>query len=229
MKSFSILIIFTSITILSNTLYSQDSTNLVYGIDPVLDNGRLYSFNLSYKTQGHPYIYTTDYEPGYVTIQGRLFNNVLLNYDIYNQELVLKHINLQGSVSYIILSKAWLNKFSLHNIEFELIETGDGQKRFFQVIGQDTLKVLHHWEKQLTLSLQTGNKNYNFTEPVKTMYLSRNEGFNRFRNNKSFIALFEPGRKDLIKKYLKQNRINVKKASDDIMLNLISYCSQLEN
>ena len=227
MKSFSTLIIFTSITLVSNTSYSQNNIYSLYGIDPVLYNGRHYSFNLSSKTQGHPYIYTPDYEPGYVRIRGRLFNNVLLNYDIYNQELVLKYKNLQGTVSYIMLSKAWLNKFSLHNNEFELIETGDGQKGFFQVIGHDTLKVLYHWEKQLSLSLQTGNKNYNFSEPLKTMYLSRNEGFHRFRNNKSFIEFFEPDKKDLIKKYLIQNRINVKKASDDIMLNLISYCSHI--
>ncbi len=146
MRIFPTLIIFLSITLVSNTLYSQHSFYSLDGIDPVLYNGRQYSFILSNKTQGHPYIYTPDYEPGYVRIRGRLFNNVLLNYDIYNQELVLKYKDLQGSVSYIMLSKAWLNKFSLHNNEFELIDTGDGQKGFFQVIAHDTLKVLYHAE-----------------------------------------------------------------------------------
>ena len=74
-----------------------------------------------------------------------------------------------------------------------------------------------------------GKSNYQFPEPGKTMYLFRNEELFRFKNNKSFIAYFEPGLGDSIKRYLTENRINVKKVSDEKMLNLITFCSHLEN
>jgi hypothetical protein len=61
------------------------------------------------------------------------------------------------------------------------------------------------------------------------MYLFKNEEFFRFRNNKSFIAYFDPGKRDSIKKYLKENGINVKRVSDENMLNLITFCSHIEN
>lgn len=201
----------------------------IYGLDPLLHNGRNYSFSLSHETVGHPFIQTQNYEPGYVVIRNERFEDILLNYDIYNQELILKYQDIHGALKFIKLSKAWLRKFYLHDDEFVLMETENRQKSFFQVIGHDGLEVLYKWQKKMSLSMQTGNTNYQFSEPVKTMYLSKNGEFYRFRNNKSFIAYFDPGKRDSVKKYLTENSINVKKASDEKMLNLITFCSHIGN
>jgi len=61
------------------------------------------------------------------------------------------------------------------------------------------------------------------------MYLYEDGVFYRFKNNKSFIEYFGPAYRDSFKKHFTQNKINVKKASDKTMLNLINYCSHLRN
>lgn len=174
-------------------------------------------------------MHTKNYESGYVVIRNEKFEDILLNYDIYNQELILKYKDIHGADNVIKLSKAWLRGFNLHNREFVLMQTGNGQEGFFQVIGRDSLTVLYHWEKKMTLSKEVGKSNYHFSEPGRTMYLFKNEAFYRFKNNKSFIEYFEPGQRDTVKKHLAQNKINVKKASDENMLNLINYCNHLRN
>jgi hypothetical protein len=87
--------------------------------------------------------------------------------------------------------------------------------------------VLFCWEKQLALSKQTGNSDYYFSDLERTMYLYNNNGFFRFRNNKSFTGYFGTEEKNKITDYLKGNRINVKKASDDTMVDLITYCNNI--
>jgi len=119
--------------------------------------------------------------------------------------------------------------FSLRNNEFMFMETEEGQQGIFQVIGSESLKVLYSWEKKMSLSSVAGKSNYHFSEPMKTMYLFRNGKFYKFRNNKSFIAFFDPGIGDSVKQYLTENRINVKKVRDAKMLELITYISLIKN
>jgi len=162
-------------------------------------------------------------------IRGRLFEGVLLNYDIYNQGLVMKYKNLNDLYDFMILSDAWIDEFKIHDKKFEMKETGEGQKGYFQVIGQDGLKVLYYWQKKLILSRQPGNTDYYLSEATRTMYLQIDEELFRFRNNRNFVNFFNPEKKELINKYLKKNRINVKKVPDELMLNLLTHINQAGN
>lgn len=228
MKSFPVLSFIIWFINTASSTCAQDIGS-VYGLDPLLYNGRNYSFSLSHETIGHPFLHTQNYESGNVLIRNEKFEDILLNYDIYNQELILKYQDIHGADNLIKLSKAWLRGFYLYSREFISLETENGQKEFFQVIGRDSLKVLYHWEKKMTLSKEVGKSNYHFSEPGKAMYLYKHGVFYRFKNNKSFIEYFEPDLRDSIKKYLAQYKISVKKASDENMLSLINHCNQLKN
>ncbi len=59
------------------------------------------------------------------------------------QPTILKYQDIHGANNLIKLSKAWLRMFYLHNNEFVLMETEDGEQGFFQVIGSESLKVLY--------------------------------------------------------------------------------------
>jgi hypothetical protein len=201
----------------------------IYGLDPLLYNGRIYSFRLSPETIGHPFLQSQNYQSGSVVISHEKYEGLLLNYDIYNQELILKYKDMHGADNAIKISKAWLRKFCLDNKEFVLMKSEGGDKKFFQVIGCDSLRVLYYWKKEMSLSKEVGKTNYQFSKALKTMYLSRNNEFYRFRNNKSFVAYFDPDKRDAVKKYLSARRINVKKAADEKILDLITHCNHLEH
>ena len=221
--------LFLSLTLFTPGSFSQDNPDRVYGPDPVLCNGKLYISRLPGNIKGHPYLFAPDFEPGYVIIKGRKFDNILLNYEIYNQELLLKYKDLNNSDRIILLSKAWLDGFGLQDKRFGYLPGNDGKKRIFQLIGTDSLKVLFSWGKELSLSQQPGNLNYYFSEPVKEMYLCGNTGLYKFRNNRNFTDYFKGDKRNKIAAFIRENRINVRKAPDQIMLRLISYCNNIQN
>jgi hypothetical protein len=229
MNRYLVISVLLPVIVFSLHTYAQDHPDSIYGLDPVLYNGKLYTSRLPANIKGHPYLASPDFKTGYVIIKDQKFDNILLNYDIYNQELLLNYQDIAGSTRIILISKSWLNGFGLPDKKFGFIPGNDGQKRIFQVIGNDTLKVLFYWEKELSLSRQTGNTDYYFSDPVKIMYLCGNTGLYRFRNNRNFSDYFSPDKKNKIASYIRENRINVRKAPDTIMLLLVSYCNNIKN
>ena len=91
MKRFPVFTIILLIISLASWTDAQENI-AIYGLDPLLYNGRIYTFNLSKETIGHPFMHSQNYESGDVVIRNEKFEDVLLNYDIYNQELILIYL-----------------------------------------------------------------------------------------------------------------------------------------
>lgn len=228
---------FTSLTL--NNLYSQqqfdassltlkekDSLIKVYGLDPLLYNGLLYKSFYPSNVKGDQFFLNSDYIQGEATIRGAKYKNLDLNFDIYKQEVLLKYLNTTHSYNTIMLSKTWLEEFSIGNCRFIFYATNDIPKRIYQVLGKDSLQILYYWKKDLKLDNVTGNKSFRFI-PRREQYLLINHSLNRYYRNNSFIHLFSKEKQGQIKKYLRKNKIKVFNAQDQIMEELINYCSKL--
>ena len=199
----------------------------VYGFDPSLYNGRQYTFFPPANTGGNQYFSSVRFEKGSVTIRNVTYNGLALNYDIYNQQLILEYKNNLDAPSLIILSDAWLKSFSYNGSNFEIISSQDTLKRIYQVLGTGPDRILYYWKKKLNLDSYQGTKNYFFSSAIKEMNLYSGNKILRYWNNKIFCSLFETEKKTAIKEYLRKKKINIKKASDQIMTDLISYCNTL--
>jgi hypothetical protein len=200
----------------------------VYGYDPTLYNGRHYTFFLPSNTGGNQYLSGPEFETGSATIRNVTYNGLALNYDIYNQELILQYKDNLGATSLIIISDAWLETFSFKGLNFELIPLQDTLKRIFQVLGTGPDRILYYWKKTLNLDSFQGSKNHFFSTPKKEMNVYSGNQILRYWNNKIFYSLFEPDKRIAIKEYLRKNRIKVKKATDQTMTSLILYCNSLD-
>lgn len=225
----SIISSFLLISLAANSQNLFNQIDSIYGLDPTLYNGQYNPNVLTKDVKNHPFIYGPDFNKGTITIKGRIYKNINLNYDIYNQEILLKYKNNFGANVMLRLSKAWINKFTLDNNCFELIKYPESEKRIYQVIGHDSIKVLYYWEKDLDINQNAGSKKYHFSNPKKSMFVYKNKQIIKFKNKKSFIKIFDLDNQSAIKKYLKQNKIKIKKSSDKVMLNLITYCNNIKN
>lgn len=201
--------------------------NNIYGLDPLLYNGRSYTYFLPSTTGGSQYFNDSQFENGSVTIRSVRFNNLALNYDIYNQELILKYKNKLSGTDVIIVSDAWLESFRFRDQDFEVITSQDTMKRIYQVLGTGPNRILYFWEKDLELDNVQGSPKYTFTSAKKEMYLYTGGSVLKYRNNKIFYSLFDSDKSTVIKEYLRKNKINVKKVTDKTMTELISYCNSL--
>jgi hypothetical protein len=198
-----------------------------YDTDPVLVNGKLYIFHLPGGTDGNQFISGSKYEDGSLLLKGIYYEGLKLNYDVYNQEVIMTYQNNSGAINQLIVPDGWLEGFFLGDRKFELYFIEPGRKKIFQVIGDDSIRVLYHWRKSLELSHVHGATNYVFSKPIRTMYLFVNSRINQYRNNKSFYTLFDPDKASKIRDYLRSNRINVRKADDGSIAAMIDFCNSM--
>jgi len=206
---------------------ANNITDPVFGTDPLLINGKYYTFFLPSNTDGNQYFISPQYETGSATVRGINYTGLLINYDIYNQQLILNYENTTGARNLITLSDAWLEEFSFRGFDFELISIQDSVKKIFQVLGAGPVRILYYWKKDLVLDSFHGAKNHTFSRAEREMNIMTGTQILKYSNTKSFCSAFDPERGTSIKEYLKRNHVNVKKATDAIMTEVINYCNFL--
>lgn len=211
-------------------LISQDAAmdmDRVYGLDPLLYNGKKYTYFLPPGTLGNQFLLSTDYFTGEVTIRGKTFAGMILNYDIYNQQLLLEYADEKGSFNIIEISKAWLESFNLGNLKFRCLSF-ENDPRFYQVLGDGPFFIMYYWRKDLKLDATFGAQNFTFTPAMKKKYVLIGDKLRPYSNKRSLISLFDQRHKPEINNYMQLNKIKIKKASNETMNNLINYISNLE-
>lgn len=199
----------------------------VYGLDQTLYNGKRYNFTAPAGTTGNPFLNSPLFTVGKVKIKEKIYGNINLNYDIYNQQLLLQYSDGKRFLNIIEVSKAWLQSFSLGNRNFELLLL-EQEPRFYQVIGEGPIKILYYWRKTLELNNVVGATNFVFSKALRDSYLLKDGQIKPFKSKKNLVQIFPQWQQPLIKNYLRKNKINLKKASDPIMSALITYISNIK-
>lgn len=217
--------------VFSTTIIAQKSSDTydpLYGFDPLLYNGRMYYFYPQPGTGGNQYLHDEFDTKGSVTLRGITYTNQTINFDIYNQQLVLKYKDAIGSTKVIEVSYAWLESFILKGSRFEVYTDANSAKRIYQVIGTGDKKIMYFNQKDLLLHSQTITGLYYFSKIRKETYVLNGDLIVKFKNNNGFVSAFNPSDQIAVKKYLRKQNINVKKANDIILTELINYCKTLD-
>lgn len=208
------------------------SANRIYGLNPLLYNGQFYTYFPAASTQGSQFLHGPKFVKGSVQIRGKKFYNLLLNYDVYNQEVVLKYITQMNNLKEIVLSKVWLKSFNLGKQHFEVLSFPGVKPRIYQVIGKGNYQILYIWQKDYNHSNSYGATNFVFSKPIRKSYLKAGSKLMHYKSNRSFVSLFGPENKSLINKYLRRNGIKLnreKKSGPESVLGLINYCNTLQD
>jgi hypothetical protein len=213
----------------SGNLISQDAAmemDRVYGLDPLLYNGKIYTYFLPAGTGGNQFLYSAEFIKGDVVIKGVRFLDILLNYDIFNQQLLLQYTGETGAINIIEISKAWLESFRLGKSEFRYLSF-EKSPRIYQVLGDGPLFILYAWRKDLKLDVTNGAHNFIFTPAVKNKYVLIGDNLLTFRGKRSLVSVIGPEYKTEIRNYIHVHRIKMKHASDETMTELINYIGNL--
>ena len=227
LTSYSFLIPF--LLSLSGTLFAQDVARVLdqaYGLDQTLCNGKKYLYLAPAGTRQNQYLVSPDYVPGNVTVKGKIYPDLTLNYDIFNQQLLLKYNDGTGIPKILEVSKAWLTTFSLGSRKFEFLNI-ENNPRFFQVLGDGPARVLYFWRKTIDLESTVGVVNYYFSHAIREPYVLKDGQLSPFRSKRSFIRIFPPEHKTEIRDYLRKNKVKIRKAGDKAMADLVNYICTL--
>ncbi len=215
---------------LMQSVVAQHNFNIsdpVYGSDPMIINGRYYSFFLPSRTEGNQYLTDPRFDTGSVTVRGTTYSDLLLNYDIYNQQLLLKFSTPSGADNLIIISEAWLEGFSFKGMIFSLIPLQDTVKQIFQIVGDGHARIGYLWRKDLKPDSFYGARYYSFSLPRREMNILDGNSIGRYRNNKTFCEALDERSRRAVREYLTRRRINVKRAADGTMGEVMSFYNSI--
>jgi len=201
----------------------------VFGFDPLLYNGRQYTYRAARSANGNPYLFENGFQKGWITVMDHTFQSLDLNYDIVNQVLLLKYIDHAGATIIIEVSESWLSSFGIGASEFELKQQDGLKPVIYQVIKKGQVGVQYHWQKELNLENVLSTPVYAFSKAKRSNSLCLNGKKYVYEKNRDFLNVFEPVIKVKVKNYLKNNKIKVNKSSDNAILALVNYCNTLLN
>ncbi len=197
-----------------------------YGPDADLLNGEKY--NYAYRSdRGTPFFEVPGDPLALVQIKGKIYENQKIRFDIYNQLMVLDYLDRSGAPGSIILRDEWTDDIRIGAFLFKKFPDAKGNRRFGQVIFEGSFSCLYFWEKNYLPDLHEGENHYYFTEPMRQAVVINQGNSTPFTGNRSFLDCYPDGQVVQIKKYLKEQRIRVKKAPDQEMMKLMEYINQI--
>lgn len=225
LRLFLLLLVFFSFVPLAFSQIAKTPFGELYGLNQELYNGRRYIYFPPLQTGGHQFLEKESFSEGSVSIRGKLYTDLLLNFDIYHQQLVIRYSNQLGATEQLIISDAWLQAFSFGGKEFKYLQMPDSSFKIAQVIGEKPFEILVFWHKDLSLDTKFGATNHSFSKALKKTMLRNNELMLGFKNKRNFLKLFPKDFQSDLKKYMRKQHFSFKKSSDEAIAELLLFCT----
>ena len=170
----------------------------LFGLDPLLYNGKYYYYLPPYGTEGTPFLFPAHDTQASVMIRGVIYRGLTLNYDILNQQVILQYTRQDQGVAQISLSEAWLEEFELFGRKFRLVNTEDTLRKIAEVTGKGRLCIYTLWSRDLVLKSSAGYTRWAFSKEKARMFLVTVAERCSFHNRRTFLkCLPEESRKSL--------------------------------
>jgi hypothetical protein len=175
----------------------------------ILYNGRAWR-NLYTKIKGDPFLFSTDFLPGNVTIGKKIFENLNLKYDIFNDELlVISDRGLILQLNHEMIDNfnlTWLDrKYLFKRMEADSLNSLSG---FVNVLYDGNTPLYVKYRKEILL-LAVDNK-YDMFNQVQKVYIKKEGRIILINGRREFLNQLKD-RKQQIKSYIRSNKLTVRK------------------
>jgi hypothetical protein len=201
----------------SNKTFLQDTLH----DNQVLYNGKIWR-NLYFNVHGDQYLFTRDFLPGCVSVRGKIFTNILLKYDLYNDELLIP-VNPGGVLQ---LNKEMVDSFSFifQNKTYHFIRMQeDSIKRtntYLNVLYKGSTELFLKYSKKIEKLADEGK--YDKFYQVNQLYFIKNKVVFLISGKSDLMkALTED--KVLLENFIKINKLKVTEKTPESFIPLLRY------
>jgi len=190
-----------------------------------LYNGRQY-YMYDSRSEEHQFFLDRKWKKGSVLYDGQVFDSIPMLYDIFRDELVIKHFNGDD----LLLQSEKTDYFILNGHRFERLESGkeiNDQMRtgFYDILYNGKTRTLVRRSKQRQETIQ--EKRIIALFPQKNFfYISKNGSYHAVHSKKSVFNLF-PEHKKQLRKVLKDQKINFKKDRELAIARIVAAYDEL--
>ena len=219
-------------TVFSQSLYKpvesvviQEYFDSLYKFDPRLISGDYYQPRFSIP-DGHPFFIDEEWKTGSVMLDGTLYDDLLLKYDIISNELVLNTKNMSSFSLQLVLKKKHIAYFNMGDHFFRPFP-GSFQSDslyFCEVLVQGDTELLLLKSKTLSV-VSDGLTVYRYLLN-QAEYLHRNGVLYRYWGRPTLYKLFPEIKAD-IRRYLKEKRLKYKRLKLEDSINIVNHCNLL--
>ena len=191
----------------------------------ILYNGRVWR-NLYSRVRGNQFLFTDMFLPGTVSISDKLFTDLELRYDIYNDELLIR--SAQGII--LQLNKEMVDGFTIEynkrKYDFQKLEVNtDGQgEGYFNILYKGKSELLVKYKKEI--QLLAVDDTYDLFNQYNRIYLNKDGEMHLINNKKNIINLFSGTNKDIMS-FIKSRMLNVTRKDPDSFIPLVVFCDNL--
>jgi len=196
-----------------------------YGPDQLLVKGIRY-YNEHKKFDGHKFFGKDEFTKGSLIFENREFSSVFLKYDLHKQQIILRYRYSDKVYNEIIISNTLIREFELDGKVFKKCKFTDTDTLYFQVLETGNMTCHYHWTKTLSYTISDRYSLGDFSAQEKKSYLLWQSALYPFKGARSFSRIF-PDYQSEILKYIRKRKINVRKATDTDMINLMKQCNIL--
>jgi hypothetical protein len=208
-------------------MFAQNNPDCDTGPDQILLNGIIYTYAAPPGAIGSQFLKSRFFIPGSVTIRGKKFDGISLNYDIYNQLLLYQFPDNTNPFNVIQISCAWLEEFSLEGMRFKYLVNGTRQE-IYQVFGEGSLTLACQWRKTLDLDGAVGSYLFRFSDAKRDMFLVKDGQFISVNSNRGLLRCLTPPMQDEVRSFMKKNNIKINKSSDQLLGQLVIFMAQID-
>jgi hypothetical protein len=198
--------------------------------DPAKENQILYNGkawrNMFTNVKGDQFLFAKIYLPGSVSMDGKSYNNLNINYDIYNDEIILPKNN--GTI--IQLNKEMVDSFTLDfNFKTYRFKNTDadslsGLKGYVNVLYDSRSALYVKYKKEIDL-LAVDEKYDLFFQTYK-IYIVKDATVHQLSNKSDLLKVFQ-NEKTKIKAFIKKNGLRVSKKVPESFVPVIRYYDSL--
>ena len=210
-----------------NNLSDNAELNNVYGADNILVNGINYS-PLHPGSYGHPFLGDNIFAENNIVLKGRSFNNVLLKYDLEKQMIILNFKNPAKADKLIELNNNYIKEFTINQLHFIKLpdKVNSSATPFIQLIYSGKLIFGKTYSKAFIATYSNKYPRGKYSKLyIKNVLIVDDETL-EIKRNKDLYSAF-PANKHQIKRYIKSNKIKLRKATNKQWHQLIKFCDEL--
>jgi hypothetical protein len=193
----------------------------------MLFNGRIWR-SLYSNVVGDEFLYSKDWLTGDLNINEITFHDVLLRYDIYNDQLLAYY----NRTIFVQLNKELIREFTLvHEFKKDTFKNFSGGKDnpvngFGQVLyGGNTYLIIKH-EKRIQ-ELAVDNKYDQFYQ-LQTLYILKRGKFYKVNSKRDLINILSD-KKQLVQNYIREKKIRVRKKVPESYIPVLKYYDTLKD
>jgi len=219
----------------SYNLYSQSNESIeiiqqnfdaFYGLNSELINGIKYFPQYS-NARGSAFWEGDEPHMARLVLNGMVFLNQKIQYDINRQEFILTYKDQIGAESKIVINHQILDSVIIDNHTFIKSNNKNIDQRFIEVLYQGIISGYLGFKKEVKFVSAGNESGYVYSKQKITNYLVYQNQVFHFKNNRSFLKVTPDVIRLSVNEYLRKNKITIRNASNEDIKMLFEYANQL--